>query len=142
MITEKDLARMMNDVDSILNDWAVECTISTPLPLDLQPGWNPIMRELSNTIPTAYEVITTSAEVRKKDSDSQVESDVAGDRITDRITINIMLTATDKDGNVIPTTVTYDSIIQLGGYEGRWRVITIKPGIGEIMVKVDKIVGD
>jgi len=128
MLNSYDIESMKRDVNGIIGDWSDTVEIWKLLPDDQQPGWNPLMREVSGD--KIYDKRTNITVERRDVHVSELESNQGGDRYTG---VSVLCVPDD-----IP--VDHDCIFILAGdTTTQWRVHAIKDRLGENMVTIFKL---
>lgn len=136
MLNTHDISQMEIDIYEVLSDWEDRVEIWNMLPANQQPDWDPIMREIVGE--TRYNKITNvPAERRDITLHSNITTN-AGDDDVGRAVICISSIYKDNNG-FAPITINIDSIIIFDGEQ--WRVSTINPKLGEIMVGINRLTG-
>lgn len=140
MMTNYDKQLMAKDVEQAILDWAEMVHIWTPKPIEEQPNWNELMREINGEI-MFNKQLNVPVDVRDVHED-QLATNASGDKYRGQLILSIPPSYV-VDGERIPIDIEYNSIFYIGdNTKDKWRVYMVKRRHGERLVHVIRMVGD
>ena len=137
MLTQYDIDMMEDTVMDILKSWGTTADIFVPKPEDLQPNWNPIMREYTGDI--EYDIIC-NVPVERLELVNEYNMSNNHEKAGMRTESSILYKFPAKF-NGEPLVITEDMLFIFGDNDDKYHIKTIKNRIGETIVDVTSIVG-